>query len=231
MPRRKADSIVSSYLENISGAVFEQYPKIVRTLIHGSAGIYALYKGERLYYIGLASNLRNRMKTHLKDRHARKWDRFSVYLTTISDHIKPLESLILRVAMPPGNRVRGRLPRASSLANKLVEMVRNDDADSLARLMGGQFARKRRRSKTRKAKGSLALAGLVERRLPLRATYKGKTYHATLRKDGHIGYNGKLYSSPFGPTKAVIKRPGNGWKFWTFRKGRSNWVPLGDLRD
>src|SRR6266849_5764723 len=112
MAKQKTDSIVSAYLENDSGAVLERYPKITKDLIQGNSGVYALYKGERLYYIGLANNLRSRVKTHLKDRHSRKWDRFSVYLTTMREHIKPLESLMLRVAAPPGNRVRGKLPRA-----------------------------------------------------------------------------------------------------------------------
>jgi type I restriction-modification system DNA methylase subunit len=33
-------------------------------------GVYALYRGNRLYYVGLASNLRSRLNTHLRDRHA-----------------------------------------------------------------------------------------------------------------------------------------------------------------
>src|SRR5664279_3846266 len=76
MARRKVDSVVSAFLENISGTVLERYPRIIRALIQGRSGVYALYKGEKLYYIGLAGNLRGRVKTHLKDRHARRWDRF-----------------------------------------------------------------------------------------------------------------------------------------------------------
>ena len=218
MARRNSDSIVSSYLEGISGTVLERYPRVIRELIHGYSGIYALYKGEKLYYIGLASNLRSRVKTHLKDRHTKKWDRFSVYLTTIPEHLKPLESLMLRLAMPPGNRVRGRLPRAANMSAKIVKMIRNDDADALARLIGGNLARRRRRMKTRKSRGTLPLAGLSDRRMALRAVYKGKTYRATLRKDGQIGYGGKLYDSPAAVTKVVIGRPGTAGIFGTIGK-------------
>lgn len=230
MPRRRPDAIVSAYLENLSGSVLERYPKIVRALIQGRSGIYALYKGDRLYYIGLASNLRGRVKMHLKDRHMRKWDRFSVYLTTITDHIKPLESLMLRVALPPGNRVKGSLPRAANMTATIVKMIRNDDADTLARLIGGNVARRRRKAKTRKTRGTLPLAGLVERRIRLRAIYKGKAYWANLRKDGQIGYAGRLYESPAAVTKVVLGRSGNGWRFWHYRKGRNTWVRLRDLK-
>jgi hypothetical protein len=36
----------------------------------------------------------------------------------------------------------------------------------------------------------------VDRKIALRAVYKGETYRATLRKDGRIGYGGRLYESP-----------------------------------
>lgn len=137
---------------------------------------------------------------------------------------------MLRVAMPPGNRVRGRLPRAASINATIVKLIRNENADALARLMGGSVARRRRKAKTRRTRGSLALAGLVERRVPLRAVYKGKTYKAALRKDGQIGYGGRLYESPTAAGKAILKRPVNGWLFWQYRKGRKSWARLRELK-
>jgi len=55
MASGKADSIVSAYLEHVSGALLERYPKVIRELIQGRSGIYALYKGEKIYYIGFRS--------------------------------------------------------------------------------------------------------------------------------------------------------------------------------
>jgi len=40
------------------------------------------------------------------------------------------------------------------------------------------------------------LAGLGERPVRLVANYKGRRYTASLRRDGHISYKGKLYDSP-----------------------------------
>ena len=113
---------------------------------------------------------------------------------------------------------------------KTVKMIRDDDADALARLMGGNVARRRRIVKTRKTRGSLPLAGLVDRRMALRGVYRAKTYRATLRKDGRIGYNGHLYESPTAAAKAIVGRVCNGWNFWHYRIGRNSWVPLKELR-
>ena len=79
-----------------------QYQDIVREFI-GRHGIYALYKGRRLYYVGLASDLRSRLKAHLRDKHKSSWNRFSVYLVVESKHVKELESLFLRILMSKGN--------------------------------------------------------------------------------------------------------------------------------
>src|SRR5687768_9314386 len=109
MAKSAAKGLVTEFIERVSGTVLEdpQYRRVVAGLIKGHAGIYALYKGDALYYVGLASNLMPRVKHHLKDRHARRWETFSVYLTRDNDHIKPLESLLLRIVQPKGNRVKG----------------------------------------------------------------------------------------------------------------------------
>lgn len=229
--KKNADGLVREYLERVGGDVLESdhFRSIVAGMIKGHAGVYALYKNERLYYVGLATNLMGRVKHHLKDRHAGKWNRFSVYLTTAGDHIKPIESLLLRIIDPQGNRVKGRLPGAHDLKRDLNRKVSAHQADERARLLGGTFAKDRRRKKAASGNGTLVLAGSVERRLILRADYKGQRYSAALRKDGHISYQGKLYESPTAAAKAVVARPVNGWSFWKY-KAADGWVQLGELR-
>jgi hypothetical protein len=228
---KKPDTLVSEFLERVGGEVLanEHYRKIVASMIRGHAGVYALYKNDRLYYVGLATNLMGRVKHHLRDRHAQKWDRFSVYLTTIGDHIKPLESLLLRIVDPKGNRVKGKLPGAVDLKRTLDRMVIENQADERARLLGGTIATKRRRKKAASGKGTLVLAGCVDKRINLRAEYKGERYRATLRKDGYISSQGSLYESPTAAAKEIVGRAVNGWWFWHFRKGQE-WVRLSELR-
>ena len=67
MPGKKR--LVTQHLEGISWEVLEAYPEVIKSLIRRKAGVYALYKNDKLYYIGLAINLMGRLKQHLKDRH------------------------------------------------------------------------------------------------------------------------------------------------------------------
>jgi hypothetical protein len=225
------DILVSEYLERVGGDVLasEHFRSIVRGMIKGHAGVYALYKNEGLYYVGLASNLMGRVNLHLKDRHAGKWNRFSVYLTSNGEHIKSIESLLLRIINPKGNRVQGRLPGARDLKKELNRKVSEQQADERARLLGGTLARNRRRKKAASAKGSVVLAGSVDRLIRLRADYKGERYLASLCKDGYVSYAGGRYASPSAAAKAVVDRAANGWRFWQYKKG-AQWVPLADLR-
>jgi hypothetical protein len=198
-------------------------------MIRGRAGVYALYRQDRLYYVGLASNLMGRIKTHLKDRHHGLWDRFSVYLTADDDHVKELESLVLRIVAPGGNRVKGKFSRALNLLKGLDATLRGHDADRRAWLLGGSVARRRRKAKAIRWKGTKALSGMNERRVALRARHKGKTYKASWRKDGVITYGGDHYRSPSAAAGAALGRSVNGWHFWHYRSGRS-WVPLQNMR-
>jgi len=83
----------------------------VGKLLKGSPGIYALYRREKLYYVGLSKDLKSRIKHHLEDRHKGKWDAFQVFKISKVHYLKDLETLILQVASPPGNRQTGRLPK------------------------------------------------------------------------------------------------------------------------
>jgi hypothetical protein len=222
--------LLLGFLERVSWRVLEEYPDVVSALIQRRAGVYALYKLDRLYYVGLASNLMGRIKHHLRDRHAGLWDRFSVYITTHDDHVKQLETLLLRIAKPRGNRVKGNFGGSANLYRHLGRQMAAADADRRATALGGAAARQRRRRKTAKAKGSLVLAGLVERRLSLRARYKGVTYRATLRKDGYVSYGGELFASPTAAAKRIVKRPVSGWHFWHYKRGAHDWPPLDRLR-
>lgn len=232
MARRKKEVIVREYLERVSGQVLEldDYRRRVAQFIKGHAGVYALYKDDRLYYVGLASNMMARVKHHLKDRHKKRWNRFSVYLTTQGDHVRPLEALVLRIVNPEGNKVKGKLRGAKDLFPGLRKSLRDEDDNRRARLLGERALRGRRRRKTRSARGSLPLAGLINRGVTLRAVYKGKHYRAVLRRDGYIRYNGVLYESPSAAAKVVIKRGGHGWTFWKYRKARNQWVALRNLK-
>src|SRR5439155_4555624 len=116
--------LVSQYLEHISGMALDQYQKIIRGLVQRRSGVYALSRRDRLYYVRLASNLRSRLKHHLRDKHRGKWDRFSVYLTIGNTHMKELESLVLRIVRPDGNSQGGKFRDAENLKKTLTREMR-----------------------------------------------------------------------------------------------------------
>jgi len=101
--KRTTRPIISGYLERVSALIFDKYKKEITDMIRGHQGLYALYYKNKLYYVGLASNLKNRINHHLRDRHQGKWTHFSLYIIRKADHIKELESLLLRIADPTGN--------------------------------------------------------------------------------------------------------------------------------
>lgn len=88
---RKSMPIFIEHLEKIDRAVFHDFHKQIADMIKAQRGLYALYRNDTLYYIGLASNLRNRIKTHLKDKHKNSWTHFSFYILRKVDHIRELE--------------------------------------------------------------------------------------------------------------------------------------------
>jgi hypothetical protein len=120
----KYRSLVSQYLENISGTALEEYQRVIRDYVRRGSGVYALYRRDRLYYVGLASNLRNRLNHHLRDKHRGNWDRFSVYLTIGDSHLKELESLVLRIVRPTGNSQAGKFFDAENLRKVLARDMR-----------------------------------------------------------------------------------------------------------
>jgi hypothetical protein len=83
-------------------------------------GIYVLYRKGKIYYVGLSrASLRARIRAHAtRDRHRGKWDSFSFYQITRVRYIKDIESLLLRIFRPTGNRAVGKFNRKHNLAHK-----------------------------------------------------------------------------------------------------------------
>ncbi len=137
------DALVTDYIERMSGDILDdRYRPQLAELIRGHSGIYALYKDDGLYYVGLAVDLMRRVDQHLKDRHRGAWNRFSVYLTQRDEHLKPLESLLLRVFKPSGNQQGGRLPGASDRKRALAQSMKRRDDDLRAVALGGAARKK-----------------------------------------------------------------------------------------
>lgn len=224
-------SLVINRLENVSKDVFKQYFPLITELVGDSPGIYALYDDRDLYYVGKSTELRKRVKQHLKDRHLASWTHFSLYLARREDHIHEIESLLVRIANPKGNRVIPRGRSTGALVKQLRNLIKARQREELAGLFSAKHAVGRIERK-KVLGGSSGLEGLVSKRTRLYRTYKGKEYKAILSPRGYISLAGKRYGSASAAAKAVIKRksPINGRAFWYIRNGSGDWVRLMDFK-
>ena len=233
---RKSRPIVIGHLEKISSAVFERYQKEVTELVKQGQGVYALYRRHKLYYIGLASDLERRIKWHLKDKHKGKWDRFSLYMIKKTDHIREVESILVRIAEPGGNKIRGRLRGSKSLERALKAAVKKRQDEERTILFGehGRKIRQRKAKKrTGKTKAEPPLKGLLKSYQRIYCTYKGNKFRAKVLPSGIIKMipGGQLFNSPSSAAKSIIDKGAvNGWSFWKYKDKSGNLVPLKKLR-
>ena len=233
----KARPLVGGFLERISVKAFEKHHREITDLVQTQHGVYALYKNDRLYYVGLAVDLRRRIKQHVRDKHAGRWNRFSLYLVRKVDHIKEIESLLLRIANPAGNKQGGRLRKATNLERQLRRMMEQRQRAELDEIFTKQVGSRTKAtrgtsSRRLKAHGKRAvdrpLKGIVGGKR-IYATYKGKEFKAVVYRNGRIKFNGEFYDSPSAAGTAARKRATNGWTFWRVRKD-GELVKLSELR-
>jgi hypothetical protein len=228
----KSNQLVCQYLENISRKALENYGKIIKEFVRRRHGIYALYRKNKLCYVGLASNLASRLNHHLHDRHANTWDRFSVYLTVEDRSLRELESLAVRIAMPKGNRQVGKFARAENFNRKFRRAIKRLHEYEINEIIGDN---KDRKEIVRKRIGNGKEASLAPyvskfRTKKLRCYYQGKIYRAHIRKDGSIFFRGRVYTSPSLASKPIVKRAQNGWTVWKYERALGEWVFIDNLR-
>jgi hypothetical protein len=226
--------LVCRHLERVSGRLLEEYRDLLRGSFHRLKGIYALYKGKRLYYVGLASNLPSRVASHLRDRHGGKWNSFSVYETSSDSHIRELESLVLRITEPRGNEVKGKLKGSMDLRRQMKAQVRERHDQIVSEILGdGRPERKRPKRKPKKQpEAANQLAGIVKWGvMHLRFWHRGKVHRALLRSDGRVRFGGELFTSPsLAAVRASGKKAYNGWKAWKYKNEAGEWRYIDELR-
>jgi hypothetical protein len=229
---RKPRDLLSNRLEKISKDVFKQYFSLITQLVSDSPGIYALYDGDELYYVGKSTELRMRVRHHLRDRHLASWTHFSLYLVRREEHIHEMESLLVRIANPKGNRVVPHGKSRGALVKALKRLIKQRQKEELSALLGS----KPKKTKWRTGKHGNhpdSLVGLVSKRATLFRQYKGRDYTAKLSPKGTIAFKGKKYTSPTGAARAVIgaNRAVSGWVFWYIKDTEGNWIRLEDYKE
>jgi hypothetical protein len=212
--------LVCQHLEDISREALERHQRIIKQYVRRRNGVYALYRKGKLYYVGLAKNLRSRLTHHLRDRHGAAWDRFSVYFTLGDQHLRELESLVLRIVQPKGNKQRGKFPKSEDIRRRFARDVKDRLNYEVALLFGD------------KPRKSASQGRWVKfRRTKLRAWFKGKKLRAQLLKGGRVRFGGKVYDSLSTAAAKACKRVScNGWTFWKYQRAPGDWVTVDHLR-
>ena len=211
--------LVAEYLEDLPGDLLDQ-TSVVEEFVAGKPGIYALYRRGTLYYVGLATNLKARLKQHQKDRHSGAWDRFSVYLTTHDDHLKDLESLLLRVTKKPtGNRQNGKFQGARNQNSELKRRFKSRQADEFNQVFNLE-------PKAPKVKSPSSPLKMRSGPFALRGYYKEKEYKALLKKDGSVRIGRKAFTSLSSAASHITGHPTNGRWFWRIKSTTGEWVRI-----
>ena len=96
----------------------------LKEIMRGYAGIYALYRKDKLYYVGLTRNLFGRINWHLRDRHAGRWDRFIIFRIKRVNYLKDIETLLTHLVDTKGNRAKGKVPRDADIGRVLKDILR-----------------------------------------------------------------------------------------------------------
>ena len=221
--------ILSGKMEKISKDIFKNHSRDIIEIIGNSHGVYSLYDNNELYYVGKATDLKRRVKHHLKDRHGGAWNYFSIYLIKNEKHINDLESLLISISKPKGNKNIPKAKIKNQLKKALAQKVREKQKQELIDLGLEKKSIKNQR-KNKKSQTRISLKNYFSSSKPLIKTYKGKELKATLLKSGKIRFKGKTYDSLSTAAKKATGRSAiNGWKFWFIQDDNGNWVKLANL--
>lgn len=119
---------------------------------------------------------------------------------------------------PPGNTQLGKFAGAQDIEKVFDREIREKQRLERNRLLGRETEEKEARH-------------VFARRHPLLAKVKGKIVRATLRKDGQVRWNRRLYKSVSAAATAARKSPTNGWAFWRYERSPGDWVTISELRE
>ena len=109
--------LLKGMTKNLPAGLFadNHFEGVLEKVMSGNSGVYALYKHGKLYYVGLSKDLYKRMETHRKDRHSGRWDSFKIFKIKNVKYLKDIETLILSIFQPDGNKISGKVPTKYNL--------------------------------------------------------------------------------------------------------------------
>jgi hypothetical protein len=139
--RRKSTKgrLIKGMTKKLPASLFENpfFEPALKKVMKKFSGIYVLYKGGELYYVGLTKDLYRRMNGHRKDRHRHRWDTFKIFRIRNVNYLKDMETLILQIHPTVGNRQMGRLSSKYNLTLPFRSALKQlkQDIDSIEKTL------------------------------------------------------------------------------------------------
>ena len=108
--RIKRGSFIEFSLSGIKRTSFDVIKRELHSILKKKKGIYALYDGDKLVRVGLATNIYWRVKGHSKNEKI-KWDTATLFIikNEMLSYLRDLETAIVRIAKPKYNQQKGRI--------------------------------------------------------------------------------------------------------------------------
>lgn len=229
--KNKNKQLVCQHLEKIARSAFEKHQDIIRDFIRNRHGIYSLYKNDKLVYVGLATDLRTRLYTHRFDRHAKDWNRFSVYLILDNNHLKELETLTLKIVSPKNNRQSGKFIKSEDLKRKFKRRIKEKHKRELSETFSFQNIFKEKTIRKKNIKGRKpVLSKYVNNNMKIRIRKNEKNFFGRVNKDGYIILNGEKFTSPSLAATHILNYNVDGWNVWQYQRSPGEWVTINSLR-
>ena len=123
LKKPKKGKLISEKLEGIPADSLQILSKDMKELLGKKPGIYALYNNKKLFYVGMAGNLHSRLKSHLRAKRSRKWNKISIFVIKRTQYLKDVELAVVNISKPSGNRQQSKIPKNNYLRKKYKEIV------------------------------------------------------------------------------------------------------------
>ena len=227
-------SIITDKLEKVGkDAVHKKEIKeILRKHIGKVSGVYALYNKEKLYYVGKATtnNLIKRVSQHLKDKHSKKWNKFSLYPTENKQYATDIEAIIISIGKPPkGNTNIPYLAKEKKTKSLIASELKKLEAKKIEKIFGSENKKNPAKINQKKPNKAVSFNNPFKTKKVLKKTYKGKAYKALWLTSGQIEYKTKRYNSPTSVAKVISGRKViNGKEFWRVKNNEGDWIQIKD---
>ena len=179
-----------------------------------------------MYYVGRASDLVKRIKDHLNDQHANLWTHFSAYFVKKASFASDIESIMITIAQPKGNKQSSNLKNVVNLSDRLKQKL-----EKMKKHLSHRESTKNNSKTPRNNKSKLT----VPKDTTIKAEYQKRgypkeIYEATLLTSGKVKYENKIYNSPTDAAKAItLYKSQNGLRFWSI-KYKGKWVKLNEYK-